>query len=57
MKALNGSSVLRPVLGIQGINGMKMGVNEKGEHCLGALLKSSGSSLLAEPQGREWKEV
>ena len=26
------------------MNGMRMGVNDKGDHCLGALLKSSGPS-------------
>lgn len=38
------------------MNGMRMGVNDKGEHCLGALLKSSGSSLLGEPAPRKGME-
>ena len=35
------------------MNGMRMGVNEP---CLGGTAQSSGSNLLGEPQGREWKE-
>lgn len=41
------------------INRTRMVVNDKGEeHSFGGTaLQSSGSNLLGEPQGREWKET
>lgn len=37
---------------------MKTVVRDKGEHCAGGTaLQSSGTHLLGEPPGREWKEA